>query len=273
MSTIAPHCPAGKSLFFDKLTHSNNGWSSATHTNYRHSLDVALGLFGKGSSPPINTDNVNSQKDQEDRRVRFDLVESDSWHWSPRRGYEKIVPSVRSQSINLDKIATLNNGGTLSGVFTDKVWWSVMPRTDEIELENTNKRRTDVIHVVSLVIAKELFSDDSLIRKFKPSFDEHINNESFSINNARSSECGIPEVMTCKARQEFPIETFNDSNGAWTDKGWNNAKTSNIVGLGNSVGQYANSDNAKPNCVSLGQLFHQQVILSICMHMSLSAGL
>ena len=155
VSTIAPHCPAGKSLFFDKLTHSNNGWSSATHTNYRHSLDVALGLFGKGSSPPINTDNVNSQKDQEDRRVRFDLVESDSWHWSPRRGYEKIVPSVRSQSINLNKIATLNNGRTLSSVVTDKVWRSVMPRTDKIELEDGTQpwRMRDMIHVVLLVIA------------------------------------------------------------------------------------------------------------------------
>ena len=74
-----PHCPTGKSQFFDTLAHGNNGWSSATHTNFRHSPDVAIGPFRKGSSPSIKTDDVTSLKDQEDRRVQFDIVKSDSW--------------------------------------------------------------------------------------------------------------------------------------------------------------------------------------------------
>ena len=52
LSTIAPHRPTGESQFFDTFAHSNDDWSSATHTNCRHSLNVALGPLGKVSSPP-----------------------------------------------------------------------------------------------------------------------------------------------------------------------------------------------------------------------------
>ena len=76
--TMAPHRPTSNSLYLDTFTTSNDGWSSATHTNFRHSLDVAIGPFRKGSSPSIKTDDVTSLKDQEDRRVQFDLVKSDS---------------------------------------------------------------------------------------------------------------------------------------------------------------------------------------------------
>ena len=183
--------------------------------------------------------------------------------------------SVGGQFINLDKIATLDNGRTLSGVVTDKVWQSVMPRTNKIELEDVTRpsRMRDMIHIVLLMIAKEVLLYSSPTLTLTPSFHQDINNELFAINNIRSSECGIPKVMTCEARQEFPLETFNNSNSVWTDKGWTNANTSNTAGLGNSIGQYANSDNVKSSSTSLGQLFHEKVILSICMLMSLSAGL
>ena len=245
LSTNAPHCPTGNSLYFDTFTTSNDGWTPTIFTNYEHSLGFVLGPFGQGSSPPTKTYDVNSSKDQDYLHVQFDLVKLDSWDWNSVWGNDKVVLSVGSQSFDLDEIATLSNGGTLSGVVTNKVWWSVTPRTDEIELQNTVQVWKDMIHVVSLVVAKELFSDGSLTLTLTPSFDEHISNESFAIDNVRISECGIPEVMTCEARQEFPIETFSDSNGAWTDEGWTNAKTSDIPSLGNFLGRYANSDNAK----------------------------
>ena len=67
--------------------------------------------------------------------------------------------SVGTQFINLDKIATLNNGRMLSSVVTDKVWRSVMPRTDKIELEDGTQPlwMGNMIHVVLLVIAKGVF--------------------------------------------------------------------------------------------------------------------
>ena len=154
--------------------------------------------------------------------------------------------SVGDQSFNLNKIATLNNGESLSGDIADKVWWSVTPRTDEILLTWSNSQWKDMIHVVSLVIANELFADGSLTLTLTPSFNEYISNESFAIDNVRVSECGIPAVRDCEARQEFPLETFSDSKGAWTDEGWTNAKTSDMSDLGNFLGRHDSSDNATP---------------------------
>ena len=243
LSTDAPHCPTGNSLYFDTFTTSDEGWTPSTRTDYEHSLGFALGPFGTGSESPTKTYDVNSLKDQDYLHAQFDLVKLDSWDWGDDWGYDSVVLSVGDQSIDLENIRSLNDGGTLSGDIADKVWWSVTPRTDEIELENTNERRTDVIHVVSLVVANELFSDGSLTLTLEPVFNQNINDESFAIDNVRVSECGIPEVMICQEREELSIETFSDSNGAWTDEGWNNAKTSDISSLGNFLGRYANSDN------------------------------
>ena len=130
--TNAPYCPTGNSLFFDTFTTGNDGWSSSTRTDYEHSLGYALGPFGRDSSPPTKTYDVNSSKDEDYLHVQFDLVKLDSWDWNTGWGSDSIVLSVGDQSFGLDEIATLNYGGTLSGVVTDKVWWSVTPRTDEI---------------------------------------------------------------------------------------------------------------------------------------------
>ena len=245
LSTNAPYCPTGNSLHFDNFTYGRNGWSSGSRTRYGHSLGRALGPFGKGSSPPTKTYDVASSKDQDYLHVQFDLVKLDSWDWSVNWGLDKIVLSVGDQSIDLDEIATLNNGGTLSGVVTDKVWWSVTPRTGEIQLQKTDQGSKDMIHVVSLVVANELFADGSLTLTLTPYFSEEIDEESFAIDNVRVSECGIFDVMTCEARQELFLETFSTIDGAWTDEGWANAKMSNISRLGNFLGLYAKGDNGK----------------------------
>ena len=52
LSTNAPYCPTGNSLYFDTFTTSNEGWTPSTRTNYGHSLGFALGPFGKDSTPP-----------------------------------------------------------------------------------------------------------------------------------------------------------------------------------------------------------------------------
>ena len=67
-------------MAFDTFTAGNDGWTPHTHIYYRHSLRFALGLFGKGSSSPTKTYNVNSSKDQDYLHVQFDLVKLDSWN-------------------------------------------------------------------------------------------------------------------------------------------------------------------------------------------------